>query len=340
MNPADFGLPPKFAKWRAGQFDAVLDVASRPERFVACAMPTGAGKSAFYVAVIKLLGGRGLVLTSNKGLQNQLTADFGPIGMVDVRGQANYRCRALDDSRDGRQLRVLWSMGADAKPEFASPGSGCDAGPCHAGLECPYRIGGCAYYDQVAAASKAALTVTNYDYWMTQNRYGQLPLGKFDVLVLDEAHDAADKLSDFCSVSVNREEVDALLGLDLPSADAGFDFWISWSSKWAIELDRMLDAARQKKATRKVKRIRDLFDKLQFIAAAGMWARSNPANPDVRMPGAVPDWVTEEDGHGVRFTPVWPHGYAERFLFANTPKVILTSATLMPGTLKYLGLQP
>lgn len=338
MTPAELGLPPKFSRWRKGQYEAIVDVATRPERFIACAMPTGAGKSAFYIGLSLLLDVRTLVLTANKGLQNQLADDFAPIGMTDIRGQANYRCVALDSTRQADRQRLLWAGNDPTKADFGRAGTGCDHGPCRAGLDCSFRSsGGCLYYDQVAAAKKAQFVVTNYDYWMTQNRYGDEPIGKFGLLVLDESHEAADRLSDFCSVRLNADEVSTLLGLDLPPVEAGIDYWCDWAKRAADMTDRLLQSAKKDRKVTLVRRCRDLLDKLKFLASAPKWKRGNPANPSVWMPGVQNDWVAEKDAIGITFSPVWAHGYAEEYLFARTPKVLMVSATLMPGTLKYLG---
>lgn len=339
MTPADLGLPARFHDWRKGQYDAVIDVATRPERFIACAMPTGAGKSLFYVAIAKLLQLRCLILTANKGLQDQLIADFGSIGMIDIRGQSNYRCRALDDTPDMGKLRALWASGSGVAATFSRPGSGCDHGPCHAGIDCDLRRSGCTYYDQTRKAIRAPFVVTNYDYWMYQNRFGDEAVGKFDMLVLDEADKAADKLAEFVSIRISRIELDELLGTDLPPVDSDIDHWADWGRKWALELESMMEHAKLKRSTTMVRRVRDLLDKMKSLSAAGKWKRGNPSSPDVWMPGIKSDWVAERDAAGMTFSPVWAHGYAEEYLFAKIGKVVMTSATLMPGTLKYLGVE-
>ena len=92
LTPIELGLPAKFTGWRPGQEGAILDAVECNRRFLANSMPTGWGKSLWYIAVAKLLDYRVCILTSTKALQDQLLHDFSDIGLVDIRGRGNYEC--------------------------------------------------------------------------------------------------------------------------------------------------------------------------------------------------------------------------------------------------------
>ena len=86
-TPAQLGLPPKFDKWRPGQdriTQQILD--SRNSGALVQVVPTGGGKSICYLTAAVLLNGRTVILTSTKGLQDQLSAEFGDYIRV-VKGQ-------------------------------------------------------------------------------------------------------------------------------------------------------------------------------------------------------------------------------------------------------------
>jgi Rad3-related DNA helicase len=164
LTPNEIGMPEQFTAWRTGQdeaIDRVID-AFGERRFVVMCAPVGSGKTATYVGVALLMGWRVLCITSDKGLQDQLMRDFAGIGMVDIRGRANYHCTmgASLTCEDGAHMRC-----SDSRTEA-----------------CPYR----AAYN---AALKAQLVTTNYTYKMLMYLYSE-GLGKFDLVVLDEAHDA------------------------------------------------------------------------------------------------------------------------------------------------------
>lgn len=344
MIPSDLGLPPKFTAFRRGQFDAALDAATAEVRFVMLSSPTGSGKSVIYMTAAQLLDARTLILTGTKGLQQQLLADFAPIGLTDIRGQNNYRCAATD--KDGPLSAYAGS----------SPLS-CDEGPCHVGVYCPLRrdpvtgeSGGCPYDLAVDEARRARLVVTNYAYWMTTGRYANPDaLGQFDLIVLDEAHAAPDELADFCSVSLDRDEVSALIHESLPPLDEGVDVWASWAMvalgkckiKYA-EAKREFEmiGSDKRKMGRLLRRLTTLGRELKELSTAHSWRRAEPADPNVTMPGMQTDWIAETTPTGARFSPVWAHAYAETYLFRSIPRVLLVSAVLQRATARYLGIEP
>lgn len=335
-TPSDVGLPAKFTSFRPGQAELALAIATDDNRFVLVSAPTGSGKSVTYTTVAQLVDARVLILTANKGLQQQLGHDFGAIGLVDIRGMNNYRCVAVD------------STGPLA--EYGKPGMSCDEGPCHLKIECPLRQAGCLYYDAVSRASSARLVVTNYAYWMTMGRYGNPDaLGEFDMLVLDEAHEAPDQLADFCAIRLRHDEVRSIIGESIPPIDEDIETWIDWA-KLATEKCRevWIEAARdyslartgneRRSAARYLKTVADLGSRLKELSNAHKWMRSEPSDPNAWVPGTATDWVAEKTNDGALFSPVWAHAYAEDYLFRRIPRVVLASATLQKRTAVYLGI--
>jgi ATP-dependent DNA helicase DinG len=311
--PVAFGLPPKFSVWRKGQYGMATLPIDSMKRFIGMAAPTGSGKSAAYVTSSLLSGGRVAVLTSTKGLQSQLVSDFGTIGMSDIRGQNAYLCVAASSFGD---------------PDYTT----CNDGACHSGAGCSLRDSGCLYYDAYRAALNAQLVVTNYSYWFHIHEYGPSQgLGKFDMLICDEAHDAPDELSGFMAVELDRKLVKRILHLDVPKADSKQSHWSDWanSGSWAAEkMEMELEKAMKiqllptRNLRHEMKEIKKLKQKLITLAC---------------MEG---EWVSEgsEDGEKVTIAPVECRGYAERFLFRDIPKIVLVSATMRPKTAELLGI--
>jgi Rad3-related DNA helicase len=279
-----------------------------------------------------LAGGRSLVLVGTKGLQSQILDDFKEIGATDIRGQSNYRCVALDD----------FLMG------YGRPGSGCNEGPCHVGIHCSLKKdGGCLYYDAITQAKYANIVVSNYAFWLTVGRHrDDNPIGKFDNLILDEAHTAPEWLSRFCQVKLDRNEIKQLIGLDLPPVNEGVEVW----SAWAITARRLvaveegeyrkrLSTAKQA-ATKKLLRLKEIDRDLEQLASAATWRNAETPNREVVVPGRQTDWIAEKTKTGLLFSPVWAHVYAEPYLFQGIDRVILSSATLSQSTRRYLGIGP
>lgn len=319
--PVTFGLPPKFASWRDDQLDAINRIVESKERFATICAPTGFGKSLMYIAAGIMSGKRTVVLTSTKGLQDQLNSDFGQGGMTnhirDLRGMSNYTCKEA--------------------AKFGIPGHvTVEAGPCHSGAKCDLKSGGCEYYDRYMYARQADLVVMNYAMWMHDTMKGSKNLlseRPVEMLVLDEAHDAPDQLADFIGVDLSREEV-VRAKVEWPGSGMDEHQWKNWA-EWTVQIlrgkwDSLSEMIREEKATFGM-----MKEAAQYKQVGRKVAKIS------QMKG---EWVIEEqkDYRGqpcVRFDPLWPQHYAESVLFRGVGKVVLVSATVRPKTLQLLGVQ-
>lgn len=289
-SPLILGLPEKFSKWRPGQAKACQQILNPKPRFLLLAAPTGFGKSIAYVTAATLTKGRTAILTSTKGLQDQLLSDFEDL--VDIRGRSNYICR----------LNTKLT---------------CDHGLCLFGVCCPMRdSGGCLYFDQLRRAKEAKIVVTNYSYWMAQHEYSD-GLGEFDLLVLDEAHSTPGHVLNHLGVFFSYKK-EKFLGLEgLPDTH---ELWSEWAILKSYKVDALLERAkknRNEKQFIKLKKTQKKLSRLRTISE---------------------DWVWETSDFGVTLSPIWPAPYTEEVLFLGIPKVVLTSATIVPRTAKLLGI--
>lgn len=334
LTPSQFGLPPKFRDWRPGQLDAINQIIdSRGTRFQVVCAPTGFGKSLMYMAAAKMSGVRTMVLTSTKGLQDQLNKDFGGISN-DIRGQSNYPC----------------TMAA----EFGMPGHvTVDMGPCKGGAKCALKTNGCEYYDRYAQARVADIVVGNYALWMYDtlkggdeaSRDGNLMSKRpVEMLILDEAHDAPEQLSGFVGEELRVEDL-SKAKLDWPGiADGDREGWQSWAAAKYIELDEFL-TSRLGIGMGGSGNDKNVLtpDEMRRVAACKKAHRK--LHKIARMSG---EWIIETKseyapgGAGrrsqvVHFDPLWPRLYAESALFRKVPKIILVSATVRPKTADVLG---
>lgn len=333
--PVSLGLPARFQRYRPGQLEAAIDIVASDKRISAVSAPTGSGKSGLTITIANLLDSRTLYLTATKNLQRQVTDEFKSIGLLDIRGQANYRCVALDK---GGYLEG-----------FGVPGSSCLEGPCRVGVHCHLRNRGCTYYDSVKAAREARIVVTNYAFWLSLGRHGDPEtLGKFDLLICDEAHDSAEWLTDFCAVELDGAEVQKLIGESLPPVDEGVDVWSAWARENGHKAKRKAEGLRlllkqrpanRQQLTKELLRLSALERDLAEMARAKSWRRTEQASKQVEVPGEMSDWIAYRTAKGARFTPVWSHQYAEELLFRSIPKIVLSSGTLLPSIVNRLGIQ-
>ena len=294
-----FGLPEKYSQWRDHQDEACESIVESPERFLLQVCPTGSGKSVTYMTASQLISGRTIILTSTKGLQTQLMADFGRMsGVIDIRGRGNYSCRLNSQVN-------------------------CDIGPCVFGVKCSMREeGGCFYFDQLKKATKfSKVVITNYAYWMSQNEYST-GLGPFDMMILDEAHSAPDHVIDHICVSFskrNRMEV-KMLGLD-DSLPNDFMTWMGWASDRLLDVTTDMETAKMNRKEKLYIALKRIVEKLKRLEEA-----------------MDRTWLWEDNPEAVTLSPIWPSKYAETALFIGIPKVVLTSATVVPKTAHLLGI--
>jgi len=261
------------------------------------------GKSLQYTASSILLGGRAIILTSTKGLQTQLLEDFKSIGMVDVRGRNSYFC----------------NLEADGETT-------CDHGPCIAGIECKLKNFGCDYYNAVRRAQRAPLVVTNYSYWMNQNMYGD-GLGNVDTLVCDEAHNAPDIVSNFLTISLDKE--DEVLMPYYPSRPTQMTIpeWREWARSRLPSVEREVESVQRS--------IRMGTNNRSIRRRLAQLKRTVVNLEEMRSMGE--NWICDVTRYRIELCPVWPAPYCEGVLFRDIPNIIMTSASMCGKTAAILG---
>ncbi len=203
------GIPPlhelnfghKFSKWRPQQVVAIQQALDVDERFLVQVQPTGSGKTLCYVTAAKLRTGRTLILTSFKGLQEQLRRDF---NLFVLMGRGAYRCKK------------------DAKHT-------CEEGACRTGGFCAYgqdkSASGCRYNWALRYSATQKIVVTNYSFWLS-NKHKWHDIGPFDYLVCDEAHIIPNYALDFMGVTVRPNHIKDFV--TWPERHKSFSFYHAW----------------------------------------------------------------------------------------------------------------
>lgn len=319
MTPRDLGL--WVDNWRHQQWSAVeqaVEAFSVGKRFVSYALQTGSGKSLVGMAVARILQeageikGRTVALTAFKGLQDQYLYDAKNIGMVDIRGKGNYRCKEF-----GVTCEEAWPL----------------CGGQRENLTCADSDGG-GYKAAYHSALGSRLVVTNYDYWC---RVPTLAEGT-DLLILDEAHEADSAVCDALKVSVSDTTLRHLGG-----NDCKFPWPTGKNIKpgWEMEvLPRLLYVVRELVAelTQRVK-----LGGAVLIGVGQKLAQAQRLEAGLSGVRNDSNWVAWSGesavGRWVKYEPVWAGRYAEGVLFQNVPRVLMMSGTLKPKVLGLLGIK-
>lgn len=192
------------------------------------------GKSLVGVTYALFEDKRTVYLTATRGLQDQLSSDFGEVGLKDARGMSNYPCVA--------------------------EGGDCSTASCTEGISCHLKAGGCHYFDAVRRFQSSRFGTTNYAFWFARKASNQVEEKAAEILICDEAHLIAEEMDGYLSVLIKDRDV--LLG---PGADArGMGDWRTWAKG---ELERLDSTPRPFNKWEK-KRRRELKEKLTRLTRA------------------------------------------------------------------------
>lgn len=339
--PNLIGAPARYDKWRSMQAAAVLAAADSRKRCVIQGAPTGFGKSLVNVCQALLTDSRTVILTATKALMSQYMVDMAEAGMIEIRGLNSYEC--VEGQQPGGRFADMRREGFRAERGMPMM---CDEAPCQAGAFCPKREGGCLYYDANRRASMltSRLIVTNYAYWMSIHKFGE-GLGKVDLLVLDEAHEAIDELGGFIGTEIKEGEIESVLPSNAkPLADGADQHdWVAWAGYWlartTVELDSIRSAIKEVERTG-TNRTGEMVGYSTLRRARDLRRVQHKLSTIANLRG---DWIIEhtkdDRSRGIiKFDPVWPGEYAESNLFLGVAKIVMVSATVRPKTAHMLGI--
>lgn len=310
LTPADIGLSPtRFPSFRPGQAELAMDIALSEKLAFGLSAPPGTGKSPLYISAALMSDCRTLILVPNKALQTQLTRDFAHAGLFSIVGHSNYPCY------DGVFFNDVDDSTTAQDPTCTAPDGECE------------------YKDiDVPRAQSSNLVVTNYQHWIAiQKSDDPGKLGNFDMLVLDEAHEAADILCSMLAVTIRPSLIQSIYPCQLPSPDAPFTSWVTWA-KELLPIIRQLHRTRRESNPydkRSLSKLNNLATSLRQLAIINT---------------STEQWVVErtmDRGQAkITITPVWAARYARQYLFAGIPKIVLSSGTLSKIDCEYLSLNP
>lgn len=308
ISPYDIGLPAKFSSFRTypgfSQWETAAKLASSDHRFLGVCAPPGVGKSIINFTASRLIDApRTLYLTPKKSLQTQLMNDFADseIGLFSLTGHSSYPC-----------TNKLYSSSGDLEDMECSEG----------------RSGNCPYWQDVDISLLKSNIVSNPANWVSIARAGDPErFGKFDLLILDEAHNLESLLCDLLSIKISRRTIGELLGVRVPT-DNLIPSWIEWATEClpltstALAESRRVDKLSNSRESITTKRLKRLLEYLSTISQI------------------TDTWVCEpiDSGLSVKLTPVFASNYAEKYLFRGIERIILSSATLTREDFTYLGI--
>lgn len=317
LTPSSIGLPEKFTSFRydertkTDQFDTAYSIASSDKRFTILASPPGSGKTLINMAAGLLAAEnnyRILYLVSTNQLLQQVYDDFKSIGVKSIIGMGNYVC---NDAIDG------WTHAID---RWTRRRVMCNEGKCLSGLSCSLRSTGCDYYNAVDRALNSSIVLSNFAYRASCARYSDpYNIGKFDLVICDEAHLLLDWMTGFCTIELDVRDVRSLLCIELPATEYGpsLESWSSWARDH-VQIDGPARRSSDPKINKKFERLK-----------SDLLLLSHAKNDE---------WVVEQfSARKVEITPIEPTGFLEKYIYLSAPKIILSSASVTESDAQLYG---
>ena len=207
-------------EFRKGQREIITKICETyledPESTLVIDAPTGAGKSliAMWSAhILKELGNRGYMVTSDLSLQDQYESDFYNYGLrwPSIKGVDNYECsvNGLPFSLGDCKLK---GMGYEQAERL----------PCY---------GSCEYLQNRRRAIDQPIALLNYSFWLIQRNYVEakmlqddrvVPFEQRDFVFFDEAHRIDDIVQSHFSPRIEPGLVDRMMTLNRFASKQGF----------------------------------------------------------------------------------------------------------------------
>ncbi len=338
-------------QYRAGQKEAIeftLTAFNNNKKVVILEAPTGSGKTAIAMTLADMVN-KSYYLTITRQLQDQLTTEFEPRGLVSLKGRNAYPCTFY--ARHGLDLvkRGVWKPAEltahlDKGPDCASgyckttrstgrQGHKCDKcftmqGPNGDGrpsgdltnLPVGMHYSACPYYEQVFRAVNSRKVTMNFSAFLFQTQMTKRFDDPRDLMIIDESHQVEPQLMDFVSLTIN----DLLLkpyGFILPELDSALEYAVFFEDANLIEaLARALEDAKsnnqhwlEDELGRTVKKYRMFMN-------------------HIRQPET--EWIyeyetTASNSHKVVLKPVYVQKLAHPLLFHYSKLVVMMSATIL-----------
>lgn len=309
------------------------------KRFVIVEAPTGTGKSPLNIAVgswAKTLSRKNpmtqpgsYILSTQKSLVSQYMTDFEPMGLVELKGKANYWCSTHDvDCDTGSVMNSAEDQG-DGRVV-------CDP--------CPYRVAKDTFISTLEG-------VTNFAYYLGETQYGH-QLKPRTVLCVDEAHNLEAQILSFANTTITQSRADEIGLGTLPifkSDQLGQvrewiikEFMPKATAFMAIIQDLADEAKYGGKRNEHIQHAKKLDNYDKFNCKLNRFLNSTS------MAGWLAYTEVPERSAGKRsaensliIRPLTATLFAEDILFSKAEMIVLTSATILdiPTFMRNLGIK-
>lgn len=255
-------------KEQIAAIDEIIDHIKNKKKYILLQLGTGVGKSAIAVTISRWIADNvkadneqfetakfrgGIILTSQKILQDQYSSDFD--FAADLRSASNYECLWASGSSCGEIIRVSNSTGG-----WPCNLAGCVPMNSSGGKD--FSRSTCPYAKKRSEFWKNEVGITNYSYMLSAIVHGMnSDTSTFhqQVFVLDECHKFEDEMRKWSSIFVDRDMCRSLM-INFPNVKKYTDdqimSWIKQTYKPSLEILLTSLELKIKSAKEKIKTIK------------------------------------------------------------------------------------
>lgn len=304
---------------------AIVKAKEEGKKFVIIEAPTGIGKSG--IAMAAMSWGKtwsapgfepgGYILTPQKILAQQYMNDFAHMGLLELRGKANYHCDTFDTDCDSGALLNDSSDGGDNRQTCPN---------------CPYKIAKKAFI-------RNPIRTCNNAYFLNETQYaGQLP--KCNVLVLDEGHNTEAALLGFADTTITKNRMKEIGLGALPVYKPGENVkcldWLNNTflpacSTYMSTLENdIADLKYQDKREEALKVIKKLDNYDKYVCRVNRFVNTNDLGNWLVYTSEPTDYEKRQGQEPeLLIKPLTATLVAEEILFRKAKMIIIMSATIL-----------
>ena len=305
-------------EFRKHQKETVIDILEKMyidnNDVVTLSAPTGAGKSLIIYAVSRVISvaqdAQSFVTTPLNSLIDQIEDDDFIEDVTTIKGKNNYKC--VHSMDEGTPVNNAICQRQDD-------------------FDCEHKgvldtNGGCPYYGRKERAKETDVAVTNLSYLMANSMIPETEDARFhprNFLAVDETQNIEDFALNFIGFTIDRREIPINFKLvdKMPEKDCEMEEMVSWLKQVLTEvIDRLM--VLEKKPRLSSTEVDDR-DKLQRI--------KHKIGNFIEDFDKDRHWTKTRDGSTVKFEPVFIGRFIDRFLWSQSEKVLLSSATIPKG---------
>lgn len=312
-----------------------IDAFESGKRYVVLELGTGVGKSATGITISRYMENHATVLkdsdgmpltgayviTTQKILQDQYMADFGPAsgkGLIrTIKSSTNYKCAFYSDQTCAESRRLLSKLGKQL--------NGTDFQK-----QCKNH---CLYALEKQEFIDSPISITNFSYFLAEASYSG-KLGPRALLVVDECHNIETELSKFIEVTFSERFAKDILKNKVPKLDCqeAVYNWVKTGykkslTKYVKDLEKNLvklsgdiegchDISKQYEMLEKHI---DKIDKFLEVYHPDNWV----------MNVVYPSEGSKRGARKFEFKPINVSKYSEDVLFRTGGRVLMMSATIV-----------